>query len=100
MNARLTRAIRHMPKTYSMPYAHIFHVYSLVSIGTLARMLKSFVTYCFECQAICDTIVKTSENPLMGKYSLVLCSKLLLYGIIDGRYIAEGTSIQEDQEEI
>ena len=39
-NLHLTREKRHTLKKYSMSYARILHVYSLVSIDTLARMLK------------------------------------------------------------
>ena len=43
-NSRLAREIRHAPYKCSMSYARILHVYSLVSIGTLAQILKIFVT--------------------------------------------------------
>ena len=35
----------------------------------------------------CDMIVQMSEYSLMGKYSLVVCCTLIMYSIIDGRYI-------------
>ena len=51
INARPTLARRNSPNKNYVSYAHIFHVYSLVSIDTLARMLKAFVTYLYTYQA-------------------------------------------------
>ena len=73
-----------------MPYARILHVYTLVLIDTLACMLKIFVTCLYECQAISDMIVLMSEYPMMGKYSLVGFHTLIMYDIIDGRYVQIG----------
>ena len=68
----------------------ILHIYSLVSIGMLAQTLNQFVTYLFKWQNVCDMIVQVSEYLLMGKYSLVGCLTLILYDIIDGRYVVTG----------
>ena len=35
-----------------MLYADISHIFSLVSIDTLERMLDSFMIYLFKCQAV------------------------------------------------
>ena len=70
-----------------MLYAHISHIYSLVSIDTLGQMLKAFVTYLYKFRAICDMIVQMSIYSLMGKYLLVGFCKLILYNIIGGRYL-------------
>ena len=70
-----------------MLYARILHVYSLVSIDTIERMLKIFVTCLLKYQAISGMIVKMSEYSLMGKYSLVGFRTLILYDIIDERYV-------------
>ena len=59
----------------------------MVSIDTLTRMLKKFVTCSYKCQNIRDMIIKISEYSLMCKYSLVVCRTLILYDIIDGRYV-------------
>ena len=50
-NVRPTHARRHAPDKYYMSYAHIVHVYSLVSIDKLVRRLKKFVTCLYICQA-------------------------------------------------
>ena len=70
-----------------MSYTHILHTYSLLSINTLGQMLKTFVTSLYKYQAIHDTIVRISEYYLMRKYSLVGFHTLILYNVIDGRYV-------------
>ena len=40
-----------------MLYAHISHVYNLLPIDTLARMLKKVVKCSYKCQDICDRTV-------------------------------------------
>ena len=67
------RARRHVPDKYSIFYTLILHVYSLVSIDTLAYILKKFRTCLCKCKDICYTIVKMSEYSMMGKYSLLGC---------------------------
>ena len=52
-------------KNYSMSYARIMHVYNLLSIDTLIRMLKIFGTHSYECQNIFDMLVWMSEYSLM-----------------------------------
>ena len=56
-NARLTQSRRHVTDKYPMPYTHILPIYSLVSIGTLEKMLKTFMTCLYKFQDICDMIV-------------------------------------------
>ena len=79
-----------MPEKYSILYPHILHVYSLVSIDTLARMLNAFVKFLYKCHAICDMTVRMSEYSLMRRYSLVGCRIVILYDIINGRYVQTG----------
>ena len=51
MHAPHTHKINALEKYYIL-YARISHVYSLLSIDTLARTLKIFVVYLFEFQAV------------------------------------------------
>ena len=46
------RAIRHASNKDFILYARISHIYDLVSIGKLARTLKTFVAYLFKCQTV------------------------------------------------
>ena len=66
---------------------HISRVYSLMSIDTLACTLKEFVTYFSNARPFNDMIVQMPEHSLMGKYSLSVFCALILYNIIDGRYV-------------
>ena len=64
-NANPTRTIRHASEKYFISYVCIMYVYSLVSFETLARTLKTFVSYLFECQAaegIVDTYIPISGH--------------------------------------
>ena len=73
-----------------MSYACISHVYSLVSIGILAPKLKAFVIFYTSVGPFHDMIVRISEYYLMEKYSLLGCRKIILWAIIDRRYIETG----------
>ena len=66
-----------------MLYACIFHIYSLVPIDTLARILKTFLICIYACQAIFDTNEEMSEYSLIGNDSVVRCRTLIKYDIID-----------------
>ena len=57
INVSPMRTRRHAPDNYSVLYARIMHIYNLVSIDTLTRTLREFVTCSYKCQNICDRIV-------------------------------------------
>ena len=74
-----------------MSHERILHIYIMVTIDTLTRMLKTFVMCSYKYQNIRDVIVPMSEYSLMCKYSLIEFHTLILYDIIDGRYMKIGS---------